>query len=132
MSEQPAGRIHGIYTIGIPVTDQDKALEFYLGTLGFEKRVDMPLPQLGSRWIEVAPAGAPVSVALIQAGDELPAGGEVGIRFTTDDAAAAHARLNAAGVSVDELLNWPDVPPMFAFRDPDGNGLEIVQDFPSE
>jgi lactoylglutathione lyase len=125
---QPAGRISGIRTIGIPVTDQDKALGFYIGTLGFEKRLDMPLPQPGSRWIEVAPAGAPVSIALVQAHDGLPSGGESGVRFTTPDAAALHAELTAAGTEVDELLNWPGVPPMFAFRDQDGNGLEIVQD----
>ena len=43
--------------------------------------------------------------------------------------AHAHARLTAAGVGVGELLNWPGVPPMFTFRDQDGNGLEIVQDY---
>lgn len=127
MSEQPAGRINGIHTIGIPVTDQDKALAFYTGTLGFETRMDAPIPQMGSRWIEVAPAGVPVTVALIRARDGLPAGGESGIRFTTADAAALHTELSDAGVDVDELLNWPGVPPMFAFRDLDGNGLEIVQ-----
>lgn len=132
MSEQPAGRIRGIHTIGVPVTDQDKALGFYVGTLGFEKLMDMPLPQLGSRWIEVAPPGAAVSVALVQANESLPSGGESGIRFTTDDAAALHADLTAADVSVGELLNWPGVPPMFAFRDQDGNGLEIVQDGPEQ
>jgi len=35
--------------------------------------------------------------------------------------------LVARGVDVDELLRWEGVPPMFAFRDPDGNGLEIVE-----
>ena len=128
MTAQPGGRIHGVRTIGVPVVEQDAALEFYVGTLGFEKRLDMPLPQLGSRWIEVAPPGAPVSVALVAAHDGLPAGGESGIRFTTDDAPALHAALTAAGVDVDALLTWPGVPPMFAFRDPDGNGLEIVQE----
>lgn len=128
MSEQPAGRIRGIHTIGIPVTDQDTALAFYTGTLGFETRMDAPIPQLGSRWIEVAPAGVPVTVALVRARAGLEAGGESGIRFTTADAAALHTELGDAGVDVGELLNWPGVPPMFAFRDPDGNGLEIVQD----
>ncbi|MDN5919780.1 MAG: VOC family protein [Pseudonocardia sp.] len=128
MSEQPVGRIRGIHTIGVPVTDQDKALAFYTGTLGFETRIDAPVPQLGSRWIEVAPPGVPVTVALVQARDGLPACGESGIRFTTADAAALHTDLRSAGVDVGELLSWPGVPPMFAFRDPDGNGLEIVQD----
>lgn len=130
MSEQVSSRIRGIHTIGVPVTDQDAALEFYVGTLGFEKRMDTDIPQLGSRWIEVAPPGSAVSVALVQASDGLPSGGAVGIRFTTADAAALHADLAAAGVAVEELLVWPGVPPMFAFRDPDGNGLEIVQTDP--
>jgi lactoylglutathione lyase len=130
MSEQQASRISGVRTIGIPVTDQDKALDFYVGTLDFEKLLDTPLPQLGSRWIEVAPAGATVSIALVQASEALPSGGESGFRFTTGDAAALHSGLTAAGVDVGELLNWPGVPPMFAFRDQDGNGLEIVQDGP--
>jgi lactoylglutathione lyase len=130
MSEQPSARIRGIRTIGVPVTDQDKALDFYVGTLGFKKSLDMPLPQLGSRWIEVAPTGAAVSIALVLANEDLPCGRESGVRFTTRDAAALHAELTAAGVAVGELLNWPGVPPMFAFRDQDGNGLEIVQDTP--
>lgn len=120
-------RITGIHTVGVPVTDQDRALGFYVGVLGFETRLDAAVPELGSRWIEVAPAGAPVSIALVQAHDGLPAGGESGIRFTTGDAAALHAQLTAAGVDVGELMDWPGVPPMFAFRDQDGNGLEIVQ-----
>ena len=124
-----SARIHGIHTIGIPVTDQDKALAFYVDVLGFEKRLDMPMEQLGSRWIEVAPAGSAVTVALVQASEGIEAGGEVGIRFLTADAAALHARLTAAGVEVGELLNWPGVPPMFTFRDQDGNGLEIVEDY---
>ncbi len=125
---EPTVRIHDIRTIGVPVTDQDRALDFYVDTLGFEKRMDVPLPHGGARWIMVGPAGSSVSVALVQAHDGLPAGGESGIRFVTEDAAALHATLTAAGVAVDELLTWPGVPPMFGFRDQDGNGLEIVQE----
>lgn len=49
------------------------------------------------------------------------------IRFTTDDAAAAHAAFTDAGVDTDEILTWPGVPPMFAFRDPDGNAFSITE-----
>jgi len=35
--------------------------------------------------------------------------------------------LHDRGVDVGELLHWEGVPPMFAFHDPDGNGLEIIQ-----
>jgi catechol 2,3-dioxygenase-like lactoylglutathione lyase family enzyme len=114
---------------GADLQDTIRALAFYVDVLGFEKRLDMPMEQLGSRWIEVAPAGSAVTVALVQAGEGNEAGGEVGIRFLTADAAALHARLTAAGVGVGELLNWPGVPPMFTFRDQDGNGLEIVEDY---
>jgi lactoylglutathione lyase len=127
MTEQPPTRIAGIRTVAVPVTDQDQAVAFYVGTLGFEKRMDMPIPQLGSRWIEVAPPGGSVSVALVPAEDGFPSGLEVGIRFTTPDAAALHAAMTAAGVAVGDLLNWPGLPPMYTFRDQDGNGMEIVQ-----
>jgi lactoylglutathione lyase len=119
--------ITGVRTVGIPVADQDRAVDFYVGTLGLEKRLDMPLPQIGGRWIEVAPGGCAVSLALVPAHDGVPAGVETGIRLTTPDAAALHEELRGAGVAVGELLNWPGVPPMFALRDADGNRLEITE-----
>jgi lactoylglutathione lyase len=125
MTDQPT--ITNIYTIGVPVTDQDRALEFYVEKLGFEKRRDNPLPQFGGRWIEVAPGDAPVTVALVPVRDDVPAGVETGIRLTTNDAAALHAGLQARGVEVGELLRWPGAPAMFRLRDQDGNGLEIVE-----
>jgi lactoylglutathione lyase len=45
----------------------------------------------------------------------------------TTDAAAIDASLQDGGVEVGEVLRWPGVPPMFALRDQDGNGLEIVE-----
>jgi catechol 2,3-dioxygenase-like lactoylglutathione lyase family enzyme len=122
-------RITDVRTVGIPVTDQDRALAFYVDALGFEKRLDAPVEQLGGRWIEVAPPGAAITLALVPARDGLPAGVETGIRFTTPDAAAVHGDLKAGGAEVGELLRWPDVPPMFELRDPDGNGLEVVEQF---
>jgi catechol 2,3-dioxygenase-like lactoylglutathione lyase family enzyme len=120
--------ITGLRTVGVPVRDQDRALHFYVGTLGFELRLDAPVDELGARWIEVAPAGAAVTIALVPARDDVPAGVETGIRLTTPDAAVAHADLRARGAGVGELLRWPGVPPMFSVRDADGNGLEVVED----
>ncbi len=117
--------ITGLHTVGIPVTNQDRALAFY-EKLGFETRLDVPMGE-GARWIEVAPHGASVSLALEQAHPERPAGVETGVRFTTGDADAANAAMRAGGVDADDVLRWPGVPPMFAFRDQDGNGLEIVE-----
>jgi catechol 2,3-dioxygenase-like lactoylglutathione lyase family enzyme len=113
--------------ISIPVSDQDQALEFYLDKLGFEKRRDVPLPQFGGRWIEVAPSDAAVTIALVPAREDAPTGVQTGIRLTTADAEGVHVRLQERGVDVGELLRWPGVRPMFALLDQDGNGLEIVQ-----
>jgi lactoylglutathione lyase len=126
MTDTGTARITGIHAVGVPVTDQDKALDFYTGTLGLTKRLDVPMGG-GRRWIEVVPDGASTSVALIQATESVPAGGETGIRFVTSDADAFHGHLLAAGADADEVLRWPGVPAMFAFRDQDGNGLEIIE-----
>lgn len=114
--------INGITTVAIPVADQERALEFYVGTLGFEKRRDAALG--GMRWLEVAPPTSTTSVALV-AGQ---GGVDTGIRFTSSNADADHEALRAAGVDVDaEVLRWQGVPPMFTFRDPDGNRLVLVE-----
>lgn len=124
--------ITDVRTIGVPVGNQDEALEFYLDTLGFEKRLDAPISPT-TRWIEVAPPGATISIALI-AGESSPAAGEgavgtdTGIRFTVPDVDAEHAALAALGVAVGEVLRWDaGVPPMFTFDDPDGNRFVIVE-----
>ncbi len=122
----PGMYIRDVRTVGVPVRDQDKALAFYAGVLGFDTRLDVPAGE-GSRWIEVAPAGASTTIALVLAHDGVPAGVETGIRLTSADADADHESLLARGVEADEVLRWPGVPPMFAFRDLDGNGLELVQ-----
>jgi catechol 2,3-dioxygenase-like lactoylglutathione lyase family enzyme len=119
-------RITDVRTVAIPVSNQDQALEFYTGTLGFEKRMEAPLPG-GGRWIEVAPPGATTTLALVAAPEGTPAGVETGIRMASTEAEADHSYLRAHGVEVGELLQWPGVPPMFTVRDPDGNGLTIVE-----
>lgn len=127
MRDRAGTRITGVYTVGVPVADQDRALEFYVDTLGLEKRLDIPVEQFGGRWIEVAPPGAQVTIALVPERDGVPSGVETGIRLTTPDADAVHADLQSRGVDVDEMLRWPEAPAMFAVRDQDGNGLEIVE-----
>jgi catechol 2,3-dioxygenase-like lactoylglutathione lyase family enzyme len=120
-------QITGVATIGVPVSDQDRAIEFYVGTLGLEKRLDAPMPG-GGRWIMVAPPGRlGTTLALVAAHEGVPAGVDTGIRLTTPDADAAHTSLVAGGVEVGEVLRWPGVPAMFSFRDQDGNGLELIE-----
>ena len=53
----PQTSITDVRTVAVTVTDQDRALSFYVDTLGFEKRLDAPISPT-MRWIEVAPPGA--------------------------------------------------------------------------
>jgi lactoylglutathione lyase len=115
-----------IRTVAIPARNQDQSLGFFVDRLGFEKRMDAEL-SAGFRWIEVAPPGSDVSVAIVAASSTLPAGVDTGIRFVTTDAEAEHASMEQHGVDVDEILNWPGVPPMFSFRDLDGNTFYLAE-----
>jgi lactoylglutathione lyase len=117
--------ITGVRTVSIPVVSQDAALDFYLGTLGFTLLRDTPTPN-GGRWIELAPGDERIIITLEPSTPNISRGA-IGIRFTTDHAEAAHAALAAGGVDTDEILRWPGVPPMFAFRDPDGNAFSITE-----
>jgi len=58
-----------------------------------------------------------------------PTGVDTRVAFTSEDVDADHESLRAAGVDVDaEVMRMGDpVPPMFFFRDQDGNRLLIVQ-----
>jgi catechol 2,3-dioxygenase-like lactoylglutathione lyase family enzyme len=126
-------------TIMIPVSDQDRALEFFVTELGFEKRADFEYAG-GERWVELAPPGAATQMTLVRASAERPAGIETGLAFSTDDVVGAHADMRARGLDVDrEILREGDpvvrwaggvlagIPPMFLVRDPDGNSFLIVQ-----
>jgi catechol 2,3-dioxygenase-like lactoylglutathione lyase family enzyme len=122
----PTIQVQEIHTVGIPVTDQDRALSFYVGVLGFGKRLDVPIGP-GRRWIVLGAPRGTATIALVAASEEVPAGVETGIRLVSRDVDADHEALRAARVDAGDVLRWPGVPPMFAFRDPDGNGLEIIE-----
>jgi lactoylglutathione lyase len=119
-----ASHFTGIRTVSIPVESQDDALQFYVQTLGFTLLRDTPTPN--GRWIELAPGNPAVIVTLEPAAPGVSRGA-IGIRFTTDDTEATHQALATAGVDVDDILRWPGVPPMFGFRDPDGNAFSITE-----
>ena len=113
----------------VTVSDTDRAIDFYVDTLGFEKVVDTPMgPDM--RWVEVAVAGTPTTIAIAPPPQGQEAGGaQTGIILDTSDVDADHAALKAAGVDVDDEITrfGGPVPPMFWLRDPDGNSLIIVQ-----
>ena len=122
-------RISQIGTVIIPVADQDRALEFYCGTLGMEKRTDVAFGDK-YRWIEVAPADATATIALAPPPEGTSSGGaQTGISLNTSDIDSLHSELAAAGVDVDAEVGrmGGPVPPMFWFRDPEANVLLVVE-----
>lgn len=127
MSTQARTAITQIRSVALHVTDQQAALDFYVGTLGFAVAIDTG-PSPDGRWIEIVPPGAATTIALIEASAGDHAGVDTGIRFTTGDVAADHEAMHAAGIDVDpEISNWPGVPPMFTFRDPEANTLYVIE-----
>ncbi len=113
----------------VTVADTDRAIDFYVDTLGFEKVVDVPMNE-EMRWVEVALPGTVTTIALAPPPQGTEAGGsQTGICLDTSDVDTDHTVLAAAGVDVDdEVTRWGGtVPPMFWLRDPDGNSLIVVQ-----
>ncbi|OLB23248.1 MAG: glyoxalase [Actinobacteria bacterium 13_2_20CM_68_14] len=119
--------------VAIPAADQDRSLEFYVDTLGFEVRSDDTFADGQMRWIEVAPKGAATAIALTPPMEGGPTSVDSGIIISTDDIEADHAALKDAGVDVDpEIARMgAPVPPMFRLRDPSGNGLTVVEPLPA-
>jgi catechol 2,3-dioxygenase-like lactoylglutathione lyase family enzyme len=138
MTDKPPG-IDLVQLVTIPTTDQARSLAFYQ-TLGFEVRADFPWAD-DYRWIEVYPPNSSTGLALVPAGPD-PVGIRTGIILNTADIKTAHARMKALGVDVDSEVarvgspfkvrigaveQAEPRPPMFWFRDPDGNQLLLVQ-----
>jgi predicted enzyme related to lactoylglutathione lyase len=122
-------RINKIANVVVPVADQDKALAFYVDQLGFTKTVDQPFGN-GYRWIEISLGDEATTIALAPPPDDGPVGDrQTGITLQTSDLDALHAQLKDAGVDVDAEVTrmGGPVPPMFWFRDPEGNSLLVVQ-----
>ena len=114
-----------IRTVAVPVTDQDRTKALF-EQLGFTVSMDREL-QPGFRWIEMELPGGEASLALVHTGSELPSGIDTGIRLVAGDARAAHAAVQAAGLEAGDLLDWPGVPLMFSFLDPDGNRFYVSE-----
>ena len=121
--------IRKIKFIGIPVRNQDRALDFYLNTLGFMLVTDQPMGP-GKRWIEVKPPKGETGVALFTpAGQEDRIGGFSGESFECDDVFKTHQELSAKGV---EFAKAPEKQPwgvMAIMKDSEGNQI-VLGDIP--
>jgi catechol 2,3-dioxygenase-like lactoylglutathione lyase family enzyme len=137
-----ATRIKQVGTVFVPVSDQDRALKFYVEKLGFEKRADFLYGE-GNRWIEVAPPGGANAIALVPPGEGKAVGSDQAhCAFASEDIEADHATLRARGVTVEDIARkgkrrtglvsvevsiGDPVPAQFFFRDLDGNRFLVVE-----
>jgi catechol 2,3-dioxygenase-like lactoylglutathione lyase family enzyme len=121
--------IKSVDVVTVHVSDQDKALDFYVGKLGFEKRADSGFGA-DFRWVEVAPPGFPTRLTLAKgfAEDSGAAMGKfTGVVFGTEDVQATYRELSAKGVTFTEppaKQDWGMWQAIFA--DQDGNGFVLV------
>lgn len=128
-----------VATVVVPVTDQDRALSFYVDVLGFAATIDFTYDS-GERWLEVTPPGGGTRLTLAAAEPADLVGAETGVILSSSDVPADQAELLARGVQVDreplvpgEVVRWAGAPlagrpAQFRLRDPDGNGLLVVSD----
>lgn len=118
-----------VHSAAVWVSNQEKALEFWEGTLGFERRIDQ---QMGpdTKFVTVGPVGSEAEIAINEAAkmNQSPdrIGGESGISFTIDDLTSWYEQMKAKGVHFSappEKMPWGAVGAHF--EDPDGNSFYI-------
>jgi catechol 2,3-dioxygenase-like lactoylglutathione lyase family enzyme len=124
-----------IVVTSVFVDDQEKALAFYTGILGFTKKHDVPAGS--ARWLTVVSPEAPEGTELLLEPDSHPAVGpfkkalfEQGIPFTSfavDDAEAEYQRLKG----LDVVFRMPPTTmgpvTVAVFEDTCGNLIQIAQ-----
>jgi catechol 2,3-dioxygenase-like lactoylglutathione lyase family enzyme len=114
--------VRNVQLFSIPVTDQDRARDFYVGVLGFELVREMPMGP-GRRWVQLRPPGAETSVTLVTWFESMPAGSLTGIVLETDDLERDLARLRDGGAVTDDDIVEQPWGRSIGFADPDGNRL---------
>ena len=116
-----------VHSTTVTVSDQDKALDFYVNTLGWKTSIDNPMgPEM--RFLTVAPGdGATELVLGLASWTGREVGGETGITLVSDDIEADYQRLSGKGVRFKgpvEQMPWGQK--AVWFFDPDGNEFFLV------
>ena len=111
-----------ISIVSIPVTEPQKAKEFYLN-LGFEIMVEAPMGP-GQTWIQMKLPDTQTSIALVTWFPDMPAGSVRGFVITVDNIDTEIATLTAKGVNVEPIEKTP-WGRFAAIVDPDGNRVSI-------
>jgi len=111
--------------IQVPVSDVDRAKEFYVDKVGFtldhDHRVNDQV-----RFVQITPPGSGCSIAIgTGLGDKPMEPGSVqGLQVVVSDIDEAHSQLSRNGVEVSEVQHFPWGDFVF-FTDPDGNGWAV-------
>jgi catechol 2,3-dioxygenase-like lactoylglutathione lyase family enzyme len=113
-----------VQLFSLPVTDQDRARDFYLDTLGFELVSDTVMGP-GQRWVQVRPPGSQTSITLVTWFPGMPAGSVKGTVLETDDLDSDVTELTARGVHIEGGIQQMPWGRFVTFDDPDGNGLVL-------
>lgn len=118
--------------VTLVVRDYDEAIRFYVDIVGFELREDSDLGG-GKRWVVVGPPGG-AGLLLARAADDRQlarvgdqTGGRVALFLTTDDFAADHARMLAAGVRFVEAPRHEAYGVVAVFEDLYGNRWDLIE-----
>jgi len=114
-----------IELVAVPVTDVDRAIDFYVNKIGFHLDVDQRVND-DLRFVQLTPPGSACSIVLGQGITDMPPGSQKGIQMVVADARAAQAELRDRGVEVTDLdeMDWGN---FVFFADPDGNGWTLQE-----
>jgi catechol 2,3-dioxygenase-like lactoylglutathione lyase family enzyme len=115
-----------IQVVSVPVSDQDKAKEFYSGVLGMEVLQDMRMDE-NSRWVQLQPRGGEASLTLVTWFPSMPAGSLKGLVLETDDLEGTIAEMASKGFTIDAEIDVQPWGRFVSFDDPDGNGIVLRQ-----
>ena len=123
----------------IPVTDVDRAKNFYVKNAGFNLDVDMSFGD-DFRVVQLTPPGSACTIGIGKGISEAAPGSVQGLFLIVSDILASRAELVERGVTVDEVRHlesgeWVPGPDperanyaSFAdFKDPDGNGFVLQE-----
>ncbi len=117
--------IHSFEILSVPVSDPQRAKRFYRDVLGFDLVRESPMGP-GMTWIQLAPPGQGVTIALVTWFDQMKPGGLQGVMVNTDDIEADHALLRSRGLEIGAIEQQP-WGRYAQFNDPDGNGWILRQ-----
>lgn len=113
-----------IDVVSLPVSDQERARDFYVDMLGFVLVRQNEMGP-GQQWIQVAPKGGQASITLVTWFDTMPAGSLQGLVLHTDDIDTEAAALIGRGVAIPDGVQDAPWGRFAVFGDPDGNRLVL-------